>query len=102
MNRSLPEWKSTAFSADEPGEGHARLRTFLNGFADHTAFLAQWKRSEESGHVAIIEKVATDKYAIYQAQQGLSSPYRKLTKIESLLYSESEWGNRSRLRLFYR
>jgi hypothetical protein len=95
----LPDWKKTEFTTDDISESRASLRQFLNAFPDHTAFFAQWPRNGESGHVAIVEKIADDSYLIYQAQAGMNTPYKKAIKVESLLYGRLG-VDRSRLRLW--
>lgn len=95
----LPDWKKTEFTTEDLAESRADLRQYLNSYPDHTAFFAQWPRNGESGHVAIVEKVADDSYLIYQAQAGMNTPYKKAVKIESLLYGRLG-VDRSRLRLW--
>lgn len=95
----LKGWQKTEFSTEELSEGRAELRKFLNSAPDHTAFFAQWPRTGESGHVAIVEKVAEDTYKIYQAQAGANTPYSKNVPVESLLYGRMG-VQRSRLRLW--
>lgn len=99
MTQYLPDWKMTEFTVAHLDEGRASLREYLNSYPDHTAFFAQWPRNGQSGHVAIVEKVAGDSFVIYQAQAGLNVPYKKPTKIESLLYGRAG-VERSHLRLW--
>jgi hypothetical protein len=99
METYLPSWKMTEFTSDELSANRSALRQHLNQFPDHTAFLAQWPRTNESGHVAVVEKIADDSYLIYQAQAGTNVPYKKPIKIESLLYGTLGVA-RSRLRLW--
>jgi|GEM_PF-7024215 len=73
MQRYLPSWQSKRFSANE-SSGRVALKSFLNSFPNHTAFLAQWVRAGRSGHVASVEK---------------------------LLYPSNEYGDRSNLRIFF-
>jgi hypothetical protein len=101
MRAHLPSWQMAQFTTDNPGADQARLRLFLNSAPDGTAFLAQWTRNGESGHVALIEKAANDQYLIYQAQRGLSLPYVKPARIQNLLYPKGAWGDRSHLNLFF-
>jgi hypothetical protein len=82
----IPNWTLTEFTTDDLNAGRAALRDFLDSTPDHTTFLAQWPRTNQSGHVAIVEKVAKDQFVIYQAQAGLSLPHSAPVKIESLLY----------------
>jgi|GEM_PF-2845188 len=95
----LPQWSMTEFTTEDLANGRASLRQYLNSFPDHTAFFAQWPRNGQSGHVAIVEKVSYDSYVIYQAQAGLSTPYKKAAKVESLLYG-SVGVDRSKIRLW--
>ena len=95
----LPQWKLTEFTTADLPAGRAALKAFLNSTPDHTAFLAQWPRLNQSGHVAIVEKVAEDQFVIYQAQGGLSLPHSAPVKVESLLYG-IEPVDRSHLRLW--
>ena len=95
----LPDWKMTEFTTEDLAKGRLELRQYLNSFPDHTAFFAQWPRTGQSGHVAIVEKVGDDSYVIYQAQAGLNTPYKKAAKVESLLYG-TIGVDRSRLRLW--
>lgn len=95
----LPGWSMTEFTTDDLSAGRASLRQYLNSYPDHTAFFAQWPRTGQSGHVAIVEKVADDSYIIYQAQAGLATPYKKATKVEALLYGTAG-VDRSKLRLW--
>lgn len=99
MAKYLPSWKMTEFTTDDLQAGRAALRDYLNSYPDHTAFLAQWPRVGQSGHVAIVDKVGENNFVIYQAQAGLSLPGSKQTKPESLLYGSSG-VDRSRLRLW--
>lgn len=102
MARYLPTWKMAEFDVDGDGDlkqGRTDLRRYLNSRADHTAFLAQWPRVGESGHVAIVYKVATDEFQIFQAQAGLHTPYAKSVKVESLLYGR-HGVERSKIRLW--
>jgi surface antigen len=95
----LPDWKMTEFTTENLETGRIALRQYLNSFPDHTAFFAQWPRVGQSGHVAIVEKIATDSYVIYQAQGGMNTPYKKVTRVESLLYG-NVGVDRSKLRLW--
>jgi hypothetical protein len=101
MQRHLPHWQVAQFSTDNTVGDQAVLRDFLNSAPDHTAFLAQWSRVGRSGHVALVEKISTGNYMIYQAQMGLATPYSSPAKIQSLLYPKGQWGDRSHLRLFF-
>ncbi len=96
----LPEWTAHAFTADSTDHGQDQLKELLNSKPDHTAFLAQWPRVGRSGHVAIIEKVSTNEFVIYQAQQAKSTPHGQSTTPSSLLYSPNQWGDRTHLRIF--
>ena len=84
--KALPTWKMTEFQADDLSAARDSLRRYLNSFPDHTAFFAQWPRTGQSGHVAVVEKVSDNTYMIYQAQGGLNTPYSKSVKIEGLMY----------------
>jgi hypothetical protein len=95
----LPEWKMTEFTTEDLANGRSSLKQYLNSFPDHTAFLVQWPRTGQSGHVAIVEKLANDSFMIYQAQGGLNTPYAKATKVEGLLYG-TVGVDRSRMRLW--
>ena len=97
--RVLPAWQMTEFTTENLESSRAELRHYLNSYPDHTAFFAQWPRVGQSGHVAIVEKIAADSYLIFQAQAGLNTPYRKAAKVESILYGTSG-VDRSKLRLW--
>ena len=100
ISKKLPDWKVRSFYAGA-NKARATLRDFLNGRPDNSIFLAQWKREDESGHVAIIIKNRNDNFGIFQAQLGLRRPHYKVAKIESLLYLPNDYGDRSNLKLFF-
>jgi hypothetical protein len=97
MAKHLPNWKRSEFSTDNAGADQDVLRNFLNGAPNGTIFLAQWPRVGRSGHNAIVEKVSTDQFMIYQAQLGLSLPHAATARVSQLLYA----GGRANLRLFF-
>ncbi len=97
----LPSLTSRNFNAADSENNQGRLREFLNSLGDGSVVIAQWPRINRSGHIAFIEKVATDSFVIYQAQAGLSLPHSKPTTIDALLYIRNQWGDRSRMRIFY-
>jgi hypothetical protein len=99
MPTLLPSWTPTDFTTADLATGRELLREFLNSFADETLFLAQWPREGQSGHVAIIEKVAADQYTIYQAQGGLSLPHSEPAKMTTMLYGSLP-VQRSHIRLY--
>ncbi len=97
--RSLSFLNSSSFLISN--NDRESLRAFLNSKPDNSAFLAQWVRIGRSGHVASVVKEGSNRFTIYQAQQGLSRPHSKVATVESLLYSPTATGDRSNLRLFY-
>lgn len=97
----LPDWIREEFSIHDASRGREALRYYLNEAHDGSAFIAQWPREGRSGHIAIIEKVAHDKFIIYQAQSGRATAHSKETSVESLLYAKNQWGERAKLRLYH-
>ncbi len=96
----LEGWTAHAFTADSSDHGRDQLRELLNSKPDHSAFIAQWPRIGNNGHVAIIEKASNNEFVIYQAQQGKATPHSQSTTVEALLYSRNSWGDRGHLRVF--
>lgn len=99
--RYLSSWSIKAFHAGSEASGRNALKRFLNAAPDKTAFLLQWIRSSGSGHVAMVVKEAANLFRIYQAQQGLHTPYSKITSVDGLLYSRNEYGDRSNMRVYF-
>jgi hypothetical protein len=101
MASHLPNWKRRDFSTDHPGGDQVALRDFLNGFPDGTALLAQWRRVGKSGHIAIVEKLASDQFMIFQAQQGRALPHASPARVSQLLYAPNAYGDRAHLSLYF-
>jgi hypothetical protein len=101
MHEYLPTWQMRGFSFNSKSRGLAQLQSFLDNAPNGSAFLAQWQRVGDNGHVALIAKTAPDEFVIYQAQLGTALPHEEPIKLGSLLYAKGRWGDRSHLRLFF-
>lgn len=80
----IKNYKTHVFKSANNKAESAELKKIIWSYPERTPFIAQWKRSNNHGHIAVIEKFQ-DQIIIYQASLNKHTARRSVTTPDQLL-----------------